>query len=87
MSCRVCKTGLTMSDRQGVEIDFSSTCRDLWFDREELDKNVERSINDVAPTRREAEPQSYSQRQHGCNTEDHYRHRKRKKSVLSELFD
>lgn len=87
MPCPICKTGLTMSDRQGVEIDFCSTCRGVWLDRGELDKIIERSVGANAPTRREAEPQGYSNKQGGYNNDDQYRHGKRKKSFLSELFD
>lgn len=77
-----------MSDRQGVEIDFCSTCRGVWLDRGELDKIIERSVADAAPARREAEPQSRSHSQGGYDDDhDRYRHGKRKKSFLSELFD
>ena len=87
MPCPICKTGLTMSDRQGVEIDFCPTCRGVWLDRGELDKIIERSVDANAPTRSEAEPQSYGHRQGGYTNDDRYRHGKRKKSFLSELFD
>jgi Zn-finger nucleic acid-binding protein len=43
MLCPTCKTELTITDRQGVEIDFCPTCRGVWLDRGELDKIVERS--------------------------------------------
>lgn len=88
MPCPICKTGLTMSDRQGVEIDFCSTCRGVWLDRGELDKIIERSVADAAPARREPELQSRVHRQGGYDDDhDRYRHGKRKKSFLSELFD
>lgn len=88
MPCPICKTGLTMSDRQGVEIDFCSTCRGVWLDRGELDKIIERSMQDAAPARRESEPQIRGHRQGGYDDDDsRYRHGKRKKSFLSELFD
>lgn len=88
MACPICKTGLTMSDRQGVEIDFCPTCRGVWLDRGELDKIIERSMESAPPTRREAEPQSRGHRQGGYDDDDgRYRHGKRKKSFLSELFD
>ncbi len=88
MPCPICKTGLTMSDRQGVEIDFCSTCRGVWLDRGELDKIIERSVEAAPPTRREAEPPSRGYRQSGYeDDQDRYRHGKRKKSFLSELFD
>ena len=88
MPCPICKTGLTLSDRQGVEIDYCPTCRGMWLDRGELDKILERGIADAAPARREAEPPSQGHRPGGYNRDDdHYRHGKRKKSFLSELFD
>ena len=43
MLCPVCKTGLHMSDRQGIEIDYCPQCRGIWLDRGELDKIIERS--------------------------------------------
>jgi uncharacterized protein len=88
MPCPICKTGLTLSDRQGVEIDFCPTCRGVWLDRGELDKVIERSIEDAAPARREAGPSGRGYRSGGYDNDDsRYRHVKRKKSFLSELFD
>jgi Zn-finger nucleic acid-binding protein len=49
MLCPVCKTGLAMSDRQGVEIDYCPSCRGVWLDRGELDKIIERSGVEAAP--------------------------------------
>ena len=48
MLCPVCKVGLHMSDRQGIEIDYCPQCRGIWLDRGELDKIIER--NGVAET-------------------------------------
>ncbi|MFT6536472.1 MAG: Zn-finger nucleic acid-binding protein [Loktanella salsilacus] len=45
MLCPVCKTGLSMSDRNGVEIDFCPACRGVWLDRGELDKIIDRSVD------------------------------------------
>ncbi len=89
MLCPVCKTGLTMSDRQGVEIDYCPTCRGVWLDRGELDKVIERSVEAAPPTRREPEPPPSRGYRQGGYQDDHdrYRHGKRKKSFLSELFD
>ncbi len=52
MLCPICKTGLSMSDRSGVEIDFCPSCRGVWLDRGELDKIIERT---AAPPVRETE--------------------------------
>ena len=43
MKCPVDNSELTISDRQGVEIDFCPQCRGVWLDRGELDKIIERS--------------------------------------------
>jgi Zn-finger nucleic acid-binding protein len=43
MNCPKCLVSLSMSDRQGVEIDFCPQCRGVWLDRGELDKIIERS--------------------------------------------
>lgn len=43
MNCPVCNVALTMTDRQGVEIDYCPRCRGVWLDRGELDKIIERS--------------------------------------------
>lgn len=49
MLCPVCKVGLHMSDRQGIEIDYCPQCRGIWLDRGELDKIIERSGAAEAP--------------------------------------
>ena len=51
MRCPVCDVALSMSDRQGIEIDFCPDCRGVWLDRGELDKIVERSPADAPPPR------------------------------------
>ncbi|KZY56315.1 hypothetical protein A3736_08565 [Erythrobacter sp. HI0063] len=43
MLCPVCRTGLALSDRGGVEIDYCPSCRGVWLDRGELDKIIERT--------------------------------------------
>lgn len=40
MLCPVCKTNLSLAERQGVEIDYCPTCRGVWLDRGELDKLI-----------------------------------------------
>ena len=42
-------TPLTMSERQGIEIDYCSSCRGVWLDRGELDKIIERAVPFPAP--------------------------------------
>ena len=56
MLCPVCKVGLAMSDRQGVEIDYCPQCRGVWLDRGELDKIIERNSAAEAPAAQPAPP-------------------------------
>ncbi|CAN5450586.1 zf-TFIIB domain-containing protein [soil metagenome] len=85
MLCPVCHTGLALSDRQGVEIDYCPQCRGVWLDRGELDKIIERSAGDLPPVP-VAGRQSYRpDRVHSAH--DARYGAKRKKSFLEELFD
>ena len=50
MKCPVCKdVTLTMSERQGIEIDYCPQCRGVWLDRGELDKLLERAQASAEP--------------------------------------
>ena len=93
MPCPVCKVPLSMSDRQGVEIDYCPQCRGVWLDRGELDKIIERSVAaDVPPPQSAPRQQHYPQSapqtswdpRHGGH---HKGYPKRRKSFLEELFD
>ena len=99
MQCPVCKTkDLVMSERQGIEIDYCPQCRGVWLDRGELDKIIERSADELAPVA-QAQPQpqprhsapppgrdSYGYGHQGYNHQGYYKKKKRK-SILSEIFD
>lgn len=56
MLCPVCKVTLTLSERQGIEIDYCPQCRGIWLDRGELDKLIERSEAQAAPQPERAGP-------------------------------
>ncbi|MDY7100686.1 MAG: zf-TFIIB domain-containing protein [Actinomycetota bacterium] len=43
MQCPVCDVTLSISSREGVEIDFCPQCRGVWLDRGELDKIIDRA--------------------------------------------
>lgn len=43
MKCPNCQETLTMTERQGVEIDYCPSCRGVWLDKGELDKIIERA--------------------------------------------
>lgn len=49
MQCPVCDIALSISSREGVEIDFCPQCRGVWLDRGELDKVIERASTAIAP--------------------------------------
>ena len=87
MKCPVCSdVSLVMSDRQGIEIDYCPDCRGVWLDRGELDKIIERSsmaIPQQKPKYDESKPKQYSQ----DSREYDYRKKKKKSSILGELFD
>jgi uncharacterized protein len=63
MPCPVCKVALTMSERQGVEIDYCPQCRGVWLDRGELDKILERSAAEVPPAPQAPTPPQQPQAQ------------------------
>lgn len=92
MQCPVCEdVNMTMADRQGVEIDYCPKCRGVWLDRGELDKIIDRT-NVAAPPQQPQRSSDYGDRQpsgqHGSHDTQGYGHkRKKKSSLLSELFD
>lgn len=87
MPCPVCAVPLTMSERQGVEIDYCPQCRGVWLDRGELDKIIERSSREIAPP--QAAPQPVRSSDHWRDHQSGYGHKphKRRKSFFEELFD
>lgn len=60
MKCPVCDVALSISSREGIEIDFCPQCRGVWLDRGELDKIVARSADELASDTRA--PRDYDQR-------------------------
>ena len=94
--CPTCRVSLTMSERQGIEIDYCPQCRGVWLDRGELDKIIERSegASTAAPRPQAAPPPQqpqYRDRDYGERGYDDRTygkpHKKKYKSFLSELFD
>lgn len=48
MNCPSCgEVKLSMTERQGIEIDYCPQCRGVWLDRGELDKIIDRSVAGV----------------------------------------
>jgi Zn-finger nucleic acid-binding protein len=89
MRCPTDGSELSISDRQGIEIDFCPKCRGVWLDRGELDKILERSAQFMAPA---AERRPEQPRRHDDDDDYHRQpssghHKKRRKNPLEELFD
>jgi len=70
-----------MSDRQGIEIDYCPQCRGVWLDRGELDKIIERSVNEPQSSQQSSQQMYEKKPQQG-----YYKHHKQK-HWLNELFD
>lgn len=80
MNCPIDNTVLSMSNRNGVEIDYCPSCRGVWLDRGELDKIIERDTS------------GQNTREHyNSNTQNHHTsqqpHKKKRESFLGDLFD
>ena len=95
MLCPACKTvNLSMTDRQGIEIDYCPQCRGIWLDRGELDRLLERAEGgepaprrvDQPPRRADYDAPRHPPR-HGHGYDDRGYPRKKRKSLLGELLD
>lgn len=103
MKCPVCNLELQMATRAGIEIDYCPNCRGVWLDRGELDKIIERHVQEVQHLMRGASPAYTPEpppaparhtkppraRYPREDDDDYYCHRKRRKKRdwLEELFD
>ncbi|MFZ2967646.1 MAG: zf-TFIIB domain-containing protein [Sulfuricurvum sp.] len=97
MQCPVCITeSLVMSERSGIEIDYCPKCRGVWLDRGELDKIIERSEKQLAPSnlyrqeRTEHHNDHHERREEYHHPEHQYQERQhyhKKESFWGELFD
>ncbi|QDP84977.1 hypothetical protein FNJ88_05175 [Chryseobacterium sp. SNU WT5] len=93
MKCPNCNVALTMADRNGIEIDYCPDCRGVWLDRGELDKIIERSVQQP-PVQQPPVPQrsNYPNQERYYSDKDQYysdkdRYYKKKKGLLGDLFD
>jgi uncharacterized protein len=85
MSCPVCRVPLSMSDRQGIEIDFCPQCRGVWLDRGELDKIIERSAGPASSAAPQPAPYPGQAQQYGHKPQ--YPYKKKQKHWLQDIFD
>lgn len=81
MKCPNCNVALVMANRNEIEIDYCPECRGIWLDRGELDKIIERSIQNTPNSQQNA----YPDRDHYHSKKDNYH--KKKKGFLGDLFD
>jgi uncharacterized protein len=92
MKCPIDDSPLSVSSREGVEIDFCPQCRGVWLDRGELDKIIDRAANVLSAPAAAPQP-SYAPERDDRRDDDDRRYddrdrRKRKKrSFLDDLFD
>ena len=56
MKCPIDGSYLTMTERQGIEIDYCPKCRGVWLDRGELDKIIDRATVSSPPAAPVAQP-------------------------------
>jgi uncharacterized protein len=101
--CPVCQVDLSISSREGVEIDFCAQCRGVWLDRGELDKIIDRAATSLAPGPAPApagaryddrDERRYEDRRYDDRDERRYddryddrRSKKKRGSFLDDLFD
>ena len=100
MNCPKCGVTLSVSERQGVEIDYCPQCRGVWLDRGELDKVIERASrfeereeerrpdyrSDARPEPRyDTRYDDHGRPRHPGDYKSHQGHRR--KSFWQELFD
>ena len=103
MKCPSCKEAvLSMSERNGIEIDFCPTCRGVWLDRGELDKIIVKAMAEQENLIKSESRSMGTSANQETAYEPSYQHTdvrksdqirknpygyKRKKSFLEDLFD
>ena len=84
MNCPLDGTTLSLSERNGIEIDYCPQCRGVWLDRGELDKILDRAGEQFGSR---SNQESY-RRGSGGHASDHGSDRRgRRGGWLGELFD
>lgn len=101
MNCPRCNVALSVTQRQGVEIDVCPECRGVWLDRGELDKIIARAEGFDQDRDRDDDRRPYrDDRRHEERRDDDRRYERdddrryhgqatyhKKKSFWQELFD
>lgn len=76
MNCPKCFEPLRVAERQGVEIDYCPDCRGVWLDHGELDKIIDRTIENTMG--RHKDKRHYY---------EDYHKKYKKKHILKEILD
>ena len=96
MKCPIDDSPLSVSSREGVEIDFCPQCRGVWLDRGELDKIIDRAATAfgggapapaAAPDPTPRDDWSSPRRDEGYDVRYDDRRKRKKRSFLDDLFD
>jgi Zn-finger nucleic acid-binding protein len=102
MQCPNDQSTLTMTTREGIEIDYCPQCRGVWLDRGELDKIIERTEQSYGPAAPQTvspppSPQYVEPREtiarhdgpsyRGNDYHNDVRRKHKKESFLSDMFD
>lgn len=85
MNCPVCKDiKLTISERQGIEIDYCPECRGVWLDRGELDKLIEKSNQSILSKNHQSDN---FQKKYDDDYNNYGYKKKKREGFLGDLFD
>lgn len=93
MNCPKDKTELKQITKDNVVIDFCPACKGVWLDRGELDKIIERSVNDYQEGDINRLGESSAEAMTAAKSEDHvpYTNKSNRSttdtSYLAALFD
>ena len=88
MNCPNCNQELKIAERKGIEIDYCPSCRGVWLDRGELDKIIERSVEELSGQREQPGPTGYGNHGGKHGSKHGYRSKHgRRRGVLREIFD
>jgi Zn-finger nucleic acid-binding protein len=96
MKCPIDDSPLSVSSREGVEIDFCPQCRGVWLDRGELDKIIDRAATTLSatapsPSSAALEREPSRDRDREWDDDDHRdrgdRRKRKKRSFLDDLFE
>ena len=89
MKCPIDDSPLSVSSREGVEIDFCPQCRGVWLDRGELDKIIDRAATTLSAPADTTRERTDDRRAPSSDRDwdDRGGRKRKKRSFLDDLFD